>query len=356
MHDSPLQREAQRIYAERMATYAATPPAPAITPTDTASRSKNAMRPRTLAEVIGQEHAKELLSAAIERTHRTGEPLPHTLLTGPAGTGKTTMASVVAHELGVDVYCFEAPLAYDTLVELAHVPDGTLVLLDEVHQQALGDRRGRQATVQPEVLFSVMEDRTLPTATGVLPFPAITFVGATTDPGRLPEAFLSRFPLKPRLVAYSEADMVLMSARNAHALGLRIVRSAAQLFAGASRFTPREMNNLVTNASLWARDLIRLADAERTLKLCSLTADGLTIDMVNMLIFLYSRGRRVTPRGVRYQASVNTIATAIGLSRDTKAVALLVEPWLLKQGLVQVGHGGRELTDAGIARAQELIA
>lgn len=330
---------------------------PNISPVNISSQSRNVMRPRTLEAVVGQEPAKELLEAAIARTHRTGEPLPHMLMTGPAGTGKTTLSHVVGHELGVNVYQFEAPLSHDTMLELATVMrDGDVLFLDEIHQQALGDRRGRSATLQPEALYGVMEDQTLATATGVLPFPKITMIGATTDPGRLPEAFLSRFPLRPRLIEYTEDDMILMAARNAFAIGLQIRLGAARLLASASRGTPREMNNLITNASLWSEATIEVEDAEKTLKLSGITKDGLTTDMVELLRFLYTRARRVTQaHGARYQASVNTIATAIGLARDTKAVALHVEPWLIRQGLIQVAHGGRLLTDAGIARAKELV-
>ncbi len=358
--ETPLERAARNTYESRMSAYRRadeTPPAAKVTAADTDARSKNVMRPRSLKGVIGQRQPKELLTAAIDRSRRLGVPMPHTLLTGAAGTGKTTLAHVIGHELDAEVYQFEAPLSHSTMIELRGLMnDGDVLFLDEIHQQALGDRRGREATLQPEALYGVMEDRVLPTATGVVTFPQITMIGATTDPGRLPEAFLSRFPLRPRLVEYTEADMVLMSARNALALDLKITRSAATLFAGASRYTPREMNNLITNAALWATGTIRHADAERTLELCSLTHDGLNVDMVNMLTFLYTRGRRETHRGVKYQASVSTIATAIGLSRDTKAVALHVEPWLIRLGFVQVAHGGRVLTDAGIVRARELSA
>ena len=359
MIDTPLEAEDKRVWESRMSAYRRadeTPPAAKVTAADTDARSKNPMRPRTLKGVIGQRQPKELLEAAIGRSKRLGVPMPHTLLTGAAGTGKTTLAHVIAHELDAEVYCFEAPLAHSTLVELARiVKRGDVLFLDEIHQQALGDRRGRDATTQPEAYYSLMEDFTLPTTTGVVAFPQITMIGATTDPGRLPEAFLSRFPLRPRLGRYTEADMILMAARNAHALELKITRPAAKLFAGASRFTPREMNNLITNAALWTTEgTIREASAHRTLELCSLTHDGLTVDMVNMLTFLLTRGRRETHQGVRYQASVNTIATAIGLSRDTKGVSLHVEPWLIQQGYIQVAHGGRVLTDAGVCRAHEL--
>ena len=97
--------------------------------------------------------------------------------------------------------------------------------------------------------------------------------------------------------------------------------------------------------------------AEVLFDLNGVTEDGLTRDMQNMLTFLLTKGKRVKADGeVVYQASVNTVATGIGKSRDSKAIALRVEPYLIEQGYLQVGHGGRNLTDAGVKRAEELIA
>jgi Holliday junction resolvasome RuvABC ATP-dependent DNA helicase subunit len=103
-------------------------------------------------------------------------------------------------------------------------------------------------------------------------------------------------------------------------------------------------------------DRLTLATAREVLDVNGITADGLTPDMQAMLTFLYTRARQQTHDEVRYQASVNTIATAIGKSRDSKAISLRVEPYLIERGLVQVTHGGRRLTDAGVARARELLA
>jgi Holliday junction resolvasome RuvABC ATP-dependent DNA helicase subunit len=328
----------------------------ALAPTPTDDRTKNPMRPRTLAGVIGQGQAKALARAAIDRAKATGKPMDHMLLVAASGTGKSTFSHVIANELGVEVYDVEAPISFDTLLALrTTMKDGDVLKIEEIHQQGIGDRRGRSAATQPEVLYAVMEDRVLPTETGVLPFPAITVIGTTTDEGMLPDAFVNRFALKPRLVAYDEDDLILMAARNAYTLNLQIRRNAARMFAHACRGVPREMNNLIKNAALWATtDTIGKAEAQKVLDVGGIARDGLTPDMQAMLKFMFLRCKRTVRGETRYQASVNAIATAIGKSRDSKAIALRVEPYLIELGYVQVASGGRVLTDAGIARVAEM--
>jgi Holliday junction DNA helicase RuvB len=332
------------------------PPKPKLTPASTDERSGNALRPRTFREVVGQRRVKTVLERVVAGAHRSGR-LHHMLFVGPSGTGKTTMAHVMAHELDATVYQLEAPVSADTLFELAQVmQDGDILFLDEIHQQAVGDRRGRQSATQPEVLFSVMEDFTLPTGEGVMQFPRITVVGATTDEGALPDAFVNRFPLRPRFEPYTEDDMTQIAMRSAHTLGMKISREAARMFARASRQVPREVNNYVVNAHALDPFDCNAELASVVLDdLMGVTPDGLTADMQSMLTFLLTRAKRTTGSGeTRYQASVNSIATAIGKSRDMKAVQLRVEPWLIQCGYVQVLHGGRALTEAGIRRAIEL--
>jgi Holliday junction DNA helicase RuvB len=323
----------------------------------TDARSANVLRPVTFDDIVGQEKAKSLLSRMVNVAKERGTPLDHVLMVGPSGTGKTTFANIIAHALGSRVFMLEAPVSHDTLVELSRsMEDGDILFLDEIHQQSLGDRRGRQSSTQPEVLFSVMEDRTLPTGTGVLPFPHITVIGATTDEGALPDAFLNRFPIKPRLVKYTEEELTDMAMANAASLGLGMGRTAAAIFARASRNVPREVNNYLRNAAMLTDFHVKPELAFEVLfDLNGVTEDGLTRDMQAMLVFLFTRARRENGDGVvTYQASVNTIATAIGKSRDTKAIALRVEPYLIEQGYIQVGHGGRSLTEAGLLRAMEL--
>jgi Holliday junction DNA helicase RuvB len=345
--------ELERDIAERESA-----PKPVLTPVTTEDRSGNELRPVTFDDIVGQESVKRLLRRMVQATQARNRPMDHVLMVGPSGTGKTTFAHVIAHELGARVFQLEAPVSADTLQELAAtMEDGDILFLDEIHQQSLGDRRGRSSSTQPEVLFSVMEDFTLPTASGVMQFPRVTIMGATTDEGMLPDAFINRFPIRPRLEPYGEADMAIIARHNAEALKLGLTPSAARRFARASRGVPREVNNFVRNAAMLTD--FRVSDElafEVVHDLNGVAEDGLTRDMQEMLKFLYTRARRITGAGeTRYQASISSIATAIGKSRDQKAVQLRIEPYLIEQGFIQVAHGGRILTDAGIRRAIELL-
>lgn len=327
-----------------------------IAATSTEDRSKNLLRPTTWDDIVGQEAAKNYLRRMVGVAKETGEPMDHSLFIGPSGTGKTTFAHVLAHELGVNVFQLEAPVSHDTLMQLRDaMHDGDILFIDEIHQQSVQDRRGRNSSTQPEVLFGVMEDFTLATQYGVLEFPHITVVGGTTDEGALPDAFVNRFPVRPALVDYSDEEMAEIVRRSASKLQRVIGPEACSIFAKASRGVPREVNNYLRNASKLAPQRISRQLALEVLVLNGVTTDGLTRDMQNMLVFIYTRGRQFTADDrVKYQMSVSTIATGIGKSRDQKAIALRVEPYLIKQGYVQVGHGGRRLTDAGIQRARQL--
>jgi Holliday junction DNA helicase RuvB len=331
-----------------------------IAPAAAKDRSRNPLRPTRFDEIIGQEKAKRLMRRALESSYERRTSLDHVLLVGPSGTGKSTFAHVIANELGdADIYSVEAPVSTQMLAELrTKMWDGDVLMIEEIHQQAIMERRGRSAATQPEVLYSVMEDGVLQSPTGPLEFRNITVIGTTTDEGMLPDAFINRFPLRPRLVPYTHDELRTIVKANARTLDVEMDEAAVTLFANASRGVPREVNNLVKNAATLCPPgrRLTLAAAHDVLDINGIAHDGLTADMQNTLTFLYTRARRVGGDGeVRYQASVNTIATAIGKSRDSKAVALRVEPYLIEKGFLQVSHAGRILTDAGVARAQELI-
>lgn len=325
-------------------------------PITTDDRSKNPLRPETFVEVIGQDAAVSMMQRVVAACERRKQPLDHTLLVGSAGTGKSTFSHVIAHELGAQVYEVEAPVDRDTLLELREVMnDRDILRIEEIHQQAIMERRGKSAATQPEVLYAIMEDRVMPSGAGLLDFPAITIIGTTTDEGLLPDPFLARFPIRPRLEPYDTAALTRMARWNGDKLGVVVVPTAAEMFAAASRGTPRQVNNYVKNAAMLAEDVVDADVAREVLHdLNGVTADGLTSDMQKMLIFLYTKGKHVTSKGTSYRASVNTIATAIGKSRDSKAISLRVEPYLIEQGYIQIGQG-RILTEAGIERAKELI-
>lgn len=334
------------------------PKSAGLIPVSTEDRSGNELRPVTFADIVGQQRAVSLLRRMVAVCQERRKPMDHILMVGPSGTGKTTFAHVIAHELGARVFQLEAPVSHDTLVELARTAeDGDILFLDEIHQQAVQDRRGRNSSTQPEVLFSIMEDRTLPTGQGVMQFPHITVMGATTDEGALPDAFINRFPIRPALERYTVEEMKVIAQRNAETLHLWLYDDACELFATASRGVPREVNNFLRNAAMLSDfHVTRELAIEVVRDLNGMTLDGLTRDMAAMLLFLFQRCRRVRQAdgAVTYQASVQSIATGIGKSRDVKAIQLRVEPHLIQQGYVQVTGQGRMLTEAGVLRAMRL--
>lgn len=372
LYHPPLTPEARALEAARAegaAAYAAVMAAEAPTsgpvggpaPTTSSDRTSNPLRPHLFHQVIGQEKAVRLMERVVDACIAADEPLDHTLLVGPSGTGKSTFSHVIANEMGVDVYEAEAPVSMDTLLDLREVMrHGDILRIEEIHQQAVMERRGKNSATQPEVLYALMEDRTITTGVGILPYPHITLIGTTTDEGMLPDAFLNRFALRPHLEPYDGHQMEQIARFNADVLGVTLTETAAQVFAAAARRVPRVLNNYMKNGSRLAGPggTIDAALAHEVLfDLNGVEPDGLTRDMVNMLTFLYERCRSVnkTTDEVSYQASVNTIATAIGKSRDTKAINLRVEPWLIERGYVQVTSRGRKLTDLGIKRARQLL-
>lgn len=357
--DRPSAAEALRDVerAERAARRQASAPAtPPPEPLSFEDRSGNELRPRTFEEMVGQDRLRGLLRRIVANAQSSGAPLDHMLLVGASGTGKTTLAMVMAYEMGRRCFMLKSPVGFDTFCQLQRIAqDGDIVILDEIHLMVQGDRRGVQGAPDPETVYQVLEDARLVTPTGVLPFPRVTFIGATTDGGLLPEPLLNRFPLSLTLDPYSDADMFRLALANAAALGCRITDNAAAIFARASQDHPRTLNTFVKNArSLGARVIARDVAIEVVCDLNGRTLDGLTIDQQNMLRFLL-RSRREDAKGnVVHQASVNTLATMLGHSRDSKFVSLFVEPELIRRGLVAVTHGGRQLSDAGIQRALEL--
>lgn len=322
-----------------------------LQPATTADRSSNPLRPDTFSGVIGQVETVNLLRRVCETAHTRDEPLDHILFVGSSGTGKSTFSHVIAHEMGVRCFEVQAPVTLDLLTQLrTTMRDGDILRIEEIHMQAIQERRGKVASAQPEVLFAVMEDRVLQTPTGILPFPHITVVGTTTDEGMLPDAFINRFPLRPHLTPYDEDDLALIAMLNAEALGREITDEAAYMLARACAGVPRHVNNFVKNASALTDGGIDSTLAyEVIVKLNHTTLDGLTLDQQNMLTSLYQNG------GLKFQASIATIAVWLGKSRDQKAVQLRVEPGLIDRGYIGLGSRGRHLTDKGVQRARQLL-
>lgn len=317
----------------------------------------NELRPLTLDEMVGQDDLKPLLRRLIDNGKRLGRPLGHVLLIGAPGTGKTTLAMVLARELGADCFVLKPPIDMGTLEQLRTVAqDGDIVFVDEIHQQVHGDRRGITQAVDPESLYHVLEDNLLMTPTEPLIFPRLTWIGGTTDAGLLPQAMTDRFPIQPRLAPYTLSQMAEIARRNLNALNLTADVGVAELFASASRLTPRQLNSYVKTARDLAGDHIDGSTArDVVVTLAGTTPDGLTTTMQTILKFLYQHCRREVKGETVYSASVNTLATAAGHGRDTKYIAVMAEPWLLHAGLLEVRPSGRTLTAKGIQRAKELV-
>lgn len=329
-----------------------------LEPINFAGRTSNELRPSTFDGMVGQARLKMLLKQIVGNARATDTTLDHLLLVGSAGTGKTTLAQVVGAEMGRNVYQIKCPVELRVLEALgksAH--DGDVVILEEIHLMVHGDRRGITQAADVETAYSLLEDKRLETPTGPIPFPDVTFIGTTTDAGLLPEPFLARFPLQPPLEEYTVPEMETLACANAEQLKLGISPGAALIFANACRGTPRVTNRYLRNArSLGCEGVyVDIPLARQIVEdLNATTLDGLDKRMCDALRYLLRSKREDRAGSVVYQASINNIATACGCARDTKIIQLAVEPWLIRMGLVQVTHGGRQLTDAGIQRAKEL--
>lgn len=349
-HD-PLARHAPNPYAPKVAA------APKLEPASL--DTGNELRPLTLDQIVGQDDLKPLLRKLIANSRRLHRPLSHVLLIGGPGTGKTTISLVLARALGVRCFVLKPPIDMGTLLALREsAREGDVVFVDEIHMQVHGDRRGITQAVDPENLYHILEDRILMTPTGPVTFPHLTWIGATTDAGLLPQALVDRFPIQPHLAPYTEPQMLEIAHRNLAALKLSHAPGVAAMFAAACRLTPRQLNSYIETAQALAGQNITSADAHDVIvSLNGVSLDGLTGQMQTALRYLYLHCGRETKDGMRYSSSVNGLATAVGAGRDTRYVAIFVEPWLLQQGFLQVWAGtGRVLTDKGIARARELVA
>lgn len=330
--------------------------APALEPLAPMERSADPLRPSTLDTMIGQERLKPLLRRIVASSREARRPLDHVMLIGASGTGKSTLALALSNEIGSDVYQVKPPVSLTMFERLRQcMQDGDVLYIDEVHLQVKGDRRGVGEAPDPETFYHVMEDRKLITLNGPVPFPEITIIGATTDSGLLPEPFLGRFGLTLRLDRYTVEEMALMARMSAARLGLLLSPDASEMFARACRSNPRVVNGYLKNARSLAagRQVGEWEAREVIVDLNATTLDGLTIDMQRMLRYLLTQPREI--RGeVVYSAGVQSIATALGHARDTKAVALYTEPYLIEQGYIQVAPNGRRLTPAGVERARAL--
>ena len=304
------------------------------------------LRPQTLAEYIGQPKIRENLGVFLAAARGRGEPLDHVLLTGPPGLGKTTLAGILAREMGVGFRATSGPViakSGDLAALLTNLEDGDVLFIDEIH---------RLNPAVEEVLYPAMEDRALdlmvgegPSARSVrIELPRFTLVGATTRQGLLTTPLRDRFGIPIRLNFYTVEELVQVVRRAARLLRVELSEDGAQEIARRSRGTPRIAGRLLRRVRDFAHasgsDLIdsKVADAALSrLEIDSLGLDAMDRRYLTMIADLYGGG----PVGVETMAA--------GLSEPRDTIEDVIEPYLIQLGLIARTARGRCLNGRGYA-------
>ena len=322
----------------------ATDPARITTPERTSEDADTALRPKSLDEFIGQKAARENLRVFVHAAKGRGEALDHVLLHGPPGLGKTTLAGILAREMGVGFRATSGPViakSGDLAALLTNLEDGDVLFIDEIH---------RLNPAVEEVLYPAMEDRALdlmigegPSARSVrIDLPRFTLIGATTRQGLLTTPLRDRFGIPVRLNFYSVEELEQVVRRAARLLDAPVTDDGAHEIAKRSRGTPRIAGRLLRRVRDFAHaagvDSIEAKTADAALdrlEIDALGLDAMDRRYLTMIADLYGGG----PVGVE------TLAAGLSEPRDT--IEDVIEPFLIQLGLIARTARGRCLNGKG---------